>query len=186
LHKLVLNPPQIISYAQYQGSFGRSSAPAGTKPTKEIVAEVKIPTTYAQCIVLLAPLSETASSKFQGVAFEDSPKEHKPSTFRLINLSSLPSALSLNRQVIPAAPGQSIITPYELNEGILQLKLAVQQGNTWNQAAGSERRMAPNMRAFGIVLNDKPAYEEALPISCCLVFDYVALPSGQKDLVAAH
>ncbi|MBW8780591.1 MAG: hypothetical protein JF599_01700 [Verrucomicrobia bacterium] len=168
--------PSTGSLTLYREIPPPSSAPPGTKPTKEIVAEVKIPKDYAQCIVLLAPLSGEASPKFQGVVFEDIPKEHKPGTFRLINLSSLDSALSLNRQVTSAASGQSIITPYELNEGILQLKLAVKQGNAWSQAIGSERRMAANMRAFGIVLNDKPAYEDALPISCCLVFDYVKMP----------
>ncbi|MBW8781515.1 MAG: hypothetical protein JF599_06480 [Verrucomicrobia bacterium] len=178
--------PATSSLVLYRETPPPPSAPPGTKPVKTIVAEVKIQKQFLHSIVVLTPLSEESSATFQGMAFEDLPKEHKPGTFRLINLSSLPAALSLNRQVTPAAAGQSIITPYELNEGILQIKLAVQRGNRWSQAIGSERHMGPNMRAFGIVLNDKPAYEDALPISCCLVFDYVALPPSQKEMAAAH
>lgn len=163
----------LVLYKEVQPPF---SSPPGTKPTKQVVVEVDIPKQYHQSIILLAPLSEGAGALFQGTAFEDIPTEHTPGTFRLINLSSLSAALLLNQKTTQARPGESIIGRYELNEGILQIKIAVQQGSEWRQALGSERRMGSNMRALGVLINDKPAYEGALPISCCVVFDYLPLP----------
>ena len=150
-------------------------SPPDTKPTKQVVAEVALPTDYQRSIVLLAPAPANAPLPIVGVAIEELPKEHTVGTFRVINLSSHPAAFALGNNVIPLAPQASSIVPFSPQP--TAVKVAVRIGNPWRSVYRNERRLDANLRAYCVIIDSVAVDEFTPPAQALLLLDYVRTPA---------
>lgn len=152
-------------------------APAGTKPTRQTVAEIPTPAAQRQNIVLLAAAPAGSALPVTGVTIEDSPKEHTVGTIRVFNHSSLPAAFGLDSKIYQVAAHDSIIIPFVPDQPAnLNLAVRVKSGGNWMPSLGAERRLSANVRVYCFVFDGKPNTEYDPPARSILLLDYVRTP----------
>lgn len=152
-------------------------SPPGTKPIKQVVAEIALPVDSKRSIVLIAPAPPNSPLPLVGVAIEELPKEHTIGTFRVFNLASHSAAFGLEDKVVSLDPQASAIVPF--SPGITEAKVAVRIGNAWRSVYHSERRLDANLRGYCIVIDSKPVDEFTPPAQACFLLDYVRPPLGR-------
>lgn len=149
-----------------------ADAPAGTPPTRTVVAEIAYPANLAEGLVILGSAGENAPLPVAGVALPDLPKLHTPGTARLINLSSLQAALGLNNDVASAAP-QATQSVVSFSPGVTELKVAVQGRNGgWAPVVSSQCNLMEGLRIYAVLVDAPPQFEAAPPARAIVIYEY--------------
>ena len=153
-----------------------ANAPAGAKPTKEVLAEIAYPHDAVKTIVLLYPSLNKATLPILGQVLDDSVGDHKPGMARIINLSSRQIAFT----TADTAEGMVFVQPRSLQvlvpfaPGSCRLRMAVEAGG-WKEAMDTQRNLPSSLRLF-VVVADAPPSEEGGPVACTLFNEYVRPP----------
>lgn len=150
-----------------------ASAKPGTKPTKEILAEIAYPHDAEKTIVLLYPSEPNAPFPISGQVIDDSLGEHKPGMARVINLSSLKIAFTTAKDISFAPPRTlQLVVPF--TSGNCHLKMAAESGG-WREVMDIQRNLPASLRLFVVVVDAQPI-EGGPPLACTLVQDFVRAP----------
>ena len=152
-----------------------AGAPAGTKPTKEVLAEIDYPRDVVRAILVLYPSAPNSHLPISGQVIDDPVDGHRTGMLRIFNFSSLPAACSVSEQVVHAQPRtQTVTTPF--TPGGCFVKVAVQVGGGWRLALEWQRNLFANQRVFVVLVDAPPPSPESPPVACTLVYDTVRRP----------
>ncbi|HEY9247964.1 MAG TPA: hypothetical protein VIO38_02485 [Rariglobus sp.] len=127
-------------------------SPPGTKPGQSIVARVDLPASLPRSLVIVAPL---ADGTFATRVIDDDPARHPAGTLRLVNLSSFPAAVALDRDTHPVDVGASSVVDYGSGGKLVQL--AVEKQGAWTISYSEEHMSRPELHAYGFIFNYAPA-----------------------------
>lgn len=133
-------------------------APPHTPPTRQIVAEAKLPLVTPRVLVVLMP---DGPERFRMVMIDDDPAAHPAGRVRLINFSNLKAAVRFNHAQHELAPGDSVLDDW--TKGGVLVQVAAMKNGQWKIAFRKERLIHANTRGYGFI------------------FDYVADPSMDED-----
>ncbi|MDF3058518.1 MAG: hypothetical protein K0R17_2733 [Rariglobus sp.] len=132
-------------------------APAGTKPVKDIAAEIPLPAEQVALIIVVAPLP---NEKLAAKVLTDDSKKHPAGALRIINLSDMPAMVALNETRHEAAPASSMIVPQ--GTGGILVQVAVANTGGWSLAFRKERLARPELHSYGFIFNYAPDPELGL------------------------
>ncbi|MFA6960505.1 MAG: hypothetical protein WC205_07140 [Opitutaceae bacterium] len=155
-------------------------SPPGTKPTRSIIARVELPAAQPRSLVIVAPL---ADGTFATRVLDDDPAQHPAGTLRLVNLSTFPAAVALDRSTHPVDSGASSVVAYGAGGKLVQL--AVQKQGAWTVSYSEEHMSRPELHAYGFIFNYAPAPDlqpdpQAAPAIFRLFMDRLPAPRPDK------
>lgn len=152
-----------------------ADAPPGTKPTKEVLAEIDYPKDIARAILVLYTSAANSHFPISGRVIDDPVDGHKTGMARIFNFSSLLVACSLSDQVVYAQPrSQNVTMPF--SSGSCIVKVAAEVGRDWRLVLEWQRNLFANQRVFVILVDAPPPSEDAPPVACSFVYDTVRSP----------
>ena len=188
-----------IQLTTYQGSFsaeytapdvGKLSlyrmveppvgSPPGTKPTKEVLAEIDYPKEIARAIVVLYSSAPNSTFPISGRVIDDPADGHKTGMARIFNFSSLQMACSLSDQVVHAQPqSQNVTMPF--SSGSCIVKVATEVGRNWKLVLEWQRNLFANQRVFVVMVDAPPPSDDLPPVACTMVYDTIRAPLPSKE-----
>lgn len=150
------------------------AAPAGTKPARQILASVKIPSGCAKAIVLLFPAGDVKTGTLRAVVFEDSYQRHPRQSVRLFNLSAAEVGLKLGGERMSVLPAQNGVLRWTAGqENVISWQIASHKGDSWVLASAQERAVRPNLRAFMFAYTADVGSEGGPELCVNMFFDWV-------------
>lgn len=139
-------------------------APEGTKPIKNILAQIALKNTKYQ-FVILTKNKTNEGFPLSGFSFEDLDEGHGAGQARLINLSRFKVAMAMEENRIIAKPRttESIV---EFAPGMVDIVVAIEinENGNWGKVSGNKLRLSDKVKVYAIVYDFPPSLEYPEPV----------------------
>lgn len=139
-------------------------APEGTKPIKNVLANISLRKAKKQFIIVAKSKTNT-ELPLSGYSIVDMDEEHRPGQARIINLSryNVAMAMEKNRVVAKSRTTDSIV---QFAPGMTDILIAIQtsENGKWAQVEGNKLRLSDTVKMYTIVYNHPPSEEYPAPV----------------------
>lgn len=139
-------------------------APEGTKPIKNILAQIALKNAKYQFVILTKNKSNEGFP-LAGFSFEDLDEEHGAGQARLINLSRFKVAMAMEENRVIAKP-RTTESMVEFAPGMTDIVVAIEvnENGRWGKVRGNKLRLSDKVRVYAIVYDFPPSLEFPEPV----------------------
>lgn len=155
-------------------------APEGTKPEKQILAQIPLAHGEKQIVFTKLILERDAPYPIHGIAVDDLDENHLPGQARLINLSSFSGAMALEEERAKASPKTSD-TIFQFAPGMTDIIIAIEINNNgkWAQTFSNRLRLNEKVKVYALIYNHPPTDDNPLPVRAQVFTERVRPPQIQ-------
>ena len=135
-------------------------APPNTPPTRDIILSTTLPADSPNCMVICLRPAANPTAKLTAYILKNSPT-HVAGTLRIVNLSSFPSAVSVNKDKYMLAVGETQTVPAGPSTEPVFIYVTLNKNGRWTPPIGSDYRIAKELRGTMLIFDyiQDPDYE---------------------------
>lgn len=152
-------------------------APEGTKPVKNILAQITLRNAKKQ-FVILTKSKTNVGLPVVGFSIIDMDEEHLPGQARIINLSSFNVAMAMeeNRVTAKSRTTDSIV---KFAPGMTDILIAIEINDKgqWVPVEGNKLRLSDKVKMYTIVYNHPPSEDFPAPVRVSMFTERVVIPN---------